>query len=94
MMFVNGIASLASLSRDISLFTCEHVPSRTTKQLGRLLKKIVQLRSGFVVHVILIDMEFEIIKIDMGLVDVNTKAAREYVAGTERDIRLIKERCR
>ena len=34
MMFVNGMAFLASLSRGIRLFTCEHVPSCKTAQLS------------------------------------------------------------
>ena len=34
-MFVNGIAFLATLPQDIRLFTCEHVPSRMAKQLSR-----------------------------------------------------------
>ena len=38
-IFVNGIAFLTTLPRDIRLFTCEHVPSRTAKQLSKLLKK-------------------------------------------------------
>ena len=38
-------------------------------------------------------MEFEKIKDDMGLVDVNTTAAREHVAEIERGICLIKEEC-
>ena len=60
-MFVNGIAFLTTLSRDIRLFTCEHVPSCTAKQLSKLFKKNVQLyaRGVFIIHVILMDMEFE-----------------------------------
>ena len=40
------------------------------------------------------DMEFQKIKDDMGLVDVNTTAAREHVAEIKRSIRLVKERSR
>ena len=39
-MFVNGIAFLTTLSQDIRLFTCEHVPSRTAKQLSKLSEKL------------------------------------------------------
>ena len=95
-MFVNWIAFLTTLSRDIRLFTCEHVPSRTAKQLSKLFKKIVQLyaRGGFIIRVILMDMEFEKVKDELGLIDVNTTAAREHVAEIERGIRLLKERSR
>ena len=41
----------------------------------------------------LVDMEFEAIKDDMGLVDINTTAAREHVAEIERGIRVVDERC-
>ena len=60
-MFVNRIAFLTTLSQDIRLFTCEYVPTRTAKQLSKLLEKIVQLylRGGFIIRVILMDMEFE-----------------------------------
>jgi hypothetical protein len=40
------------------------------------------------------DMEFEKVKTELGLVDVNTTAAREHVAEIERGIRLLKERAR
>ena len=81
-MFVNGIAFLTTLSRDIRLFTCEHVPSHTVKQLSKLLFISVQLyaRGGFIICVILMDMEFEKVKTQLGLVNVNTTAAREHVA--------------
>ena len=39
-------------------------------------------------------MEFEKVKDELGLVDVNTTAAREHVAEIERGIRLLKERSR
>ena len=38
-MFVNGLAFLVTLSRGIRLYTTEHLPSRTAKQLDRCLKK-------------------------------------------------------
>ena len=40
------------------------------------------------------DMEFEKVKDELGLVDVSTTAAREHVAEIERGIRLLKERSR
>ena len=65
-MFVNGIAFLTTLSRSLHLHlrTTEHIPSRTAKQLGRSIMKIVKLYmlGGFRVRVILMDMEFEKVK--------------------------------
>ena len=40
------------------------------------------------------DVEFEKVKDELGLVDVNTTAAREHVAEIERGICLLKERSR
>ena len=60
-MFVNDVQVLVTLSRDIRLFTAEFIPSRTDKQRSSLLNNIVKFyaRSGFVVRLVLMDMEFE-----------------------------------
>ena len=42
-MFVNGMVLFTTLSQDIRLFTCEHVPTRTAKQLSKSLQKIVRI---------------------------------------------------
>ena len=95
-MFVNGIAFLVTLSRDIRLFSCEHVPSRTAKQLSNSFKKNLWIyaRGGFKVRTIMMDMEFEKVKDQLGMVEVNTTAAREHVGEIERGIRFVKERAR
>ena len=66
------------------------------QQLSRSIKEILQpyLQGGFIIHVILMVMEFETIKDKIGPMDVNPTVTREYVGKIERDIRLIKERCR
>ena len=60
-MFVNGMPFLITLYRRITMLTVEHIPSRTDKQLGSLLTKMVHLyaRGGFVVSVVLMDQEFD-----------------------------------
>ena len=60
-MFVNGMRFLITLYRRITMLTVEHIPSRTDKQLGSLLTKMVHLyaRGGFVVSVVLMDQEFD-----------------------------------
>ena len=42
-MIVNGIDFLTTLSHSLHLRTIEHIPSRTVKQLGRFIIKIVKL---------------------------------------------------
>ena len=58
--------------------------------------KIVKLYAlgGFRVRVILMDMEFEKVKDEVALVELNTTAAREHVGEIKRSIRVVKERCR
>ena len=50
-MFVNGLPFLTTLSRDIRLRTVEFLPSRTAKQLGSSLIKVVKMyaRGGFTI---------------------------------------------
>ena len=93
MMFMNGISFLATLSRGIILFTCEHVPSRKAAQLSSSLRKVVNVygRGGFTVCTILMDMEFKKVNEQdgMGLLDINTTATREHVGEIEQDIRYL-----
>ena len=85
-MFVNGLPFLTTLSRDIRFGTAEHVPSRTAKQLANSLMKVVKLyaKGGFVVRNVLMDGEFEKVKPEISLVDINISAAREHLAKIER----------
>ena len=96
LMFVNGIPFMITFSQNIRLVTTEHVPTRTARQLAKSLMKVVKLyaRGGFVVRLVLMDMEFDKIKDLVGLVEVNTTAAREHVAEIEQEVRLVKERTR
>eukprot|EP00804_Cyclotella_cryptica_P005973 CCRYP_000226-RA/>CCRYP_000226-RA protein AED:0.48 eAED:0.48 QI:0/-1/0/1/-1/0/1/0/76 len=76
-MFVNGIPFFTTLSRGIRMFTAEHLPSRTAAQLGHSLTKVLNIyrRGGFVVRVVLMDMEFELLADVFDLVTINTSAA-------------------
>ena len=51
----------------------------------------VYARGGFIICVIPMDMEFEKIKDDMGLVDVTIMVTREHVIETERGVHFTKE---
>ena len=55
--------------------------------------KVYALR-GFVVQNVLMDGEFEKIKPEMTMVNINISAAREHVGEIERFHRTLKERCR
>ena len=56
-MFVNGFPFLVTMSRRIRLLTVEHIPSRTAKQLGSSITKVVHFyaQGGFVINTVLMD---------------------------------------
>ena len=95
-MFVNGIPFFITRSRDIKLITTEYIPSRTAKQLSSSLTKIVKVyaRGGFIVRLVLMDMEFEKIKDEYDRVEINTTAAREHVSEAEKSVQDVKVRAR
>ena len=97
-MFVNRLAFLVTFSQNIILFTTENLPSRKAGQISSAIIIVINLyaRGGFIIRVIMMDMEFEKLKDapDMELIDVNTTAAREHVGEIEQAIRLMKERAR
>ncbi|KAL7526687.1 hypothetical protein ACHAXR_001602, partial [Thalassiosira sp. AJA248-18] len=96
-MFVNGVTFLITLSRRIRLFTAEHVPSRTAKQLGSSLIKVVKglyARNGYTVNTILMDLEFEKVKEECPGIEFNMAGAREHVGESERGNRTIQDRVR
>ena len=80
-MFVNEIPFFTTLSRDIRFGTAEHVPSRTAKQLPKSIMKIVKLYAmgGFAVRNVLMNGEFEKVKPEVELIDINIYGAREHV---------------
>ena len=84
-MFVNGLPFFVTMSRNIRLYTVEHIPSRSVKQLSRSLTKILKTYGarGFVVTLALMDREFAPREEEfLGL--VNCTAAREHVGEVER----------
>ena len=75
--------------------TREHVPE-IERQIRMIKERMVYgyESGGFVVNLMLMDMEFEKIKDVLPMVEVNTTAAREHVPDIEGQIRTIKERVR
>ena len=80
-MFVNGLPFLVTMSRRIWLLTVEHTPSRTAKQLGSSITKVVNLYAwgGFVINTVLMDQEFDKIVDEVPKLEINTTVAREHV---------------
>ncbi len=94
--FMDGIAFLLTVSRNIKFITTEHVATRTAKSLSKHLDRVIQnyTLTGFSVCTILMEGEFEKVKNELALAVCNTTAAKEHVSEAERSIRTIKERTR
>jgi hypothetical protein len=93
-MFVNKVPFLVSISRGINLVNAEHTPSCTTNQLAAGIRRITDLysRRGFQVGTVLMDNEFEKLRVLIPILVVNATAAKDHVPGVVRRICLIKER--
>ncbi len=71
-MFVNGIPFLVSASCNINLITIEHAPYCTAAKLSYLLECIVRIyaKTGFTIQTILMDNEFEKVKVNIPMVNL------------------------
>ena len=78
-MFVNGTAFM--ITSEIFFVIVEHLPNCMSNQLIKVLKKVIKLygKGGFVMHVILMDMDFKKVKDKLDNVEVNIKSVREHV---------------
>ncbi len=94
--FVDWMAFLVTLSRNIKFVTVEHLPVRTATALVKHIERVLHLygHSGFSIRMILMDGEFEKIKGLLQNVECNTTAAKKHVSKAERMIQKIKERTR
>jgi hypothetical protein len=93
-MFVNSIAFLITLSWKLRLATVEQLPTRTATQLSNSLTKMVRLNActGFIIHVIMMDQEFDKVKDADEMVEINTTATCKQVSKIKQYIHVAKER--
>ena len=91
--FVDGIAFLLNVLRQIKFITAEHVASCMAKSLSKHLARVVQVyrRAGFSVHTILMDREFEKVEAEISNLVCNTTATKEHFSKAECSIRTLKE---
>ena len=82
LMFVSGLPFLVTYSKGIKMTTAEYVPGRTAVELANSLLKVTKMYAlrGFVVKTCYKDKEFDKMKELVGLLEVNTAAAREHVS--------------
>ncbi len=92
-MFVNGVPFLVSVSRGLNLITAEYIPSCTAKQLAAGIRRVMDVYSQgrLVVGTILTDNKFELLRILLWILAINTMAAKEHVPEVKGRIRLIQE---
>ena len=76
--FVNGNTFMITTARKLKYTTVEHIPIKTANQLSKSLNKAIKLygRCGFIIHVILLDTEFENVDEILGNFEAKIKAAR------------------
>jgi hypothetical protein len=91
-MFVNGVPFLVREVRGLNLLTAEHTPC-TAKNLASCIKRIMSLcsRGGFRIGTILMDNEFEKLKVLVPEIVVNMTTAKGPVPEVKHRIRLINE---
>jgi hypothetical protein len=91
--FVDGMAFLVTLSRQIKFITLERVPVQTAISLSKHITRVLQVyeRAGFTVRTILMDRKFEKVRDLIPRIECNTTVAKEHVSKAERTIRTIKE---
>ena len=87
---------MITLSRNIRSATVQCMRVQTAGHLSNALDKVCKLHgsSGYIVDVMLMDMEFDPVAAKMPHITVNTVAAREHVAEIEHEICVVKERDR
>ena len=95
-MYVNWVAMMISISRNIKFATIEAIPDNKTPVLVKGVKAILQIyrRNGFKVEVALMDREFGHLRGELaGMgVTLNETSWDEHVGNIERYIRTVKER--
>jgi hypothetical protein len=94
LFFVDGIAFLINVSRQIKFITAEHVPTRTAKSLlSKHMQQVIQMyaRAGFNVRTALMNKEFKKVKNKLQLLVCNTMAAKEHMRKDKWNILTIKE---
>jgi hypothetical protein len=92
-VFINRVPFLVSVSQGINSVTAEHMPSHTAKQLAAGIRCIMDLYScgEFQVGTVLMDNKFEMLRVLIPILVMNTIAAKDHLPEVERRIRLIKE---
>ena len=97
-MYVNRVAMLVSISRNIKFGTIEAIPNNKSGVILKSIQSIIQIywRNGFVIEVALMDGEFVHLRGELASMGVtlNDTSRDEHVGDVERFIRTIKERMR
>ena len=95
-MYVNRVAMVVSISRNIKFGTIEAIPNNKSGVILKSVQAIIQIyrRNGFVVELVLMDGEFAHLRGELASMGVmlNDTSRDKHVGDVERFIRTIKER--
>ena len=94
MMFMNRIAMMVTILRNIKFGTVEAVPDRKESTITHAVQNVVRLYkgAGYKVIMILVDGKFSYLKLPMGEhgITVNETSQDEHVGDIEQYIQMIK----
>ncbi len=90
MLFEDGAAFLLTVLQRLKFVTANHVPVRTASQLSKHIKRVLDVygRAGFRIRTILMDGEFEKVKLFLSTLECNTTAAKERMSN--RNVRFVR----
>ena len=92
-VFVNRYAFMVTSARNIRSLIVEHIPIQTDDQISKILNKVIKLygRFGFIIRVIMMDVEFDKVAETLGNFEVKFSASREHVGELDRTIRNVND---
>jgi hypothetical protein len=97
-MFVNKIAFIVTISRNLHFGTVEAIPNQHATTFINAIQAVSQVyrRGGFIVEHALVDNQFTALKGDLADIGIalNETGRDEHVGEIERYIRTVKERAR
>ncbi|MFN7263281.1 MAG: reverse transcriptase domain-containing protein, partial [Cyanobacteriota bacterium] len=95
-LFINKIAFLTTLTRDLRIGTIEELPNRQIGTIGQKLKNIVKKyeHRGFKISTILADNEFEPLSSTIPELNFEICGADDHIPDIERYVRTIKDSVR
>ena len=94
-MFIQGLAFLTTITKQIKYRTIEYIPHRSAKALNTAFDTVfcIYNKAGFTISTLFVDPELKFLEDTMTDIDItmNYSSAQEHVPEIERSICVIKE---